>query len=220
MSNTRQNHYPAMSPLPCREGEITINARLLHPYVVNPELSYEKWAMPLQNMAAESRGISAHWLRAGPDGELALTYEAAHHFASRYASDLMGAIALVLMAEGLHGAGAGAGDPGFINRMLGRFEVLTVLQGQMHAETLHSFLEVEETYEQWFCRLKKDHAMKYGKDYVRITFEGTAKPKQHKKDAGEGEVILGPWFAMKISAAEPTLRGKLLRICFGPSYMD
>jgi len=196
-------------PPPRRKDEIAINARLLYLYVGQPRISYENWAASLHPMVASPGNVQRYQLMTGEDGELALNAYFATHFAHQVASDLMGAIALILIDEGCHAAGRGDFD--YTNRMLGRFRALAMVRGQMHSETLHSFLEIDQTWERWIAGLKKKYGMKYRRDYIRITFNGHADPKVHPKDTGKGEVIFGPRFAMKVANDEPTRRGKLVR---------
>jgi len=194
--------------------EIAINARLLYVYVGQPELSYESWAASLRGAVASPRHVSRFRLLTGADGELALNVDFAAHWAERVSSDLMGIIALILIDEGCRAVGQGDADD--TNRALKRFQALALARGQMHAETLHAFLQVKQPYRQWFVRLKKEHRMLYGTDYRRLTFNKNNEPKVHPKDTGKGHVIFGPKFALKIAAAEPTPRGRVVQTCLGP----
>ena len=199
------------NPPPRRKDEIAINARLLYLYVGQPGISYESWAASLHHMVASPGHVQRYKLMTGADGELALNVDFATHFAHQVASDLMGAIALILIDEGCHAASQGDFD--YTNRMLGRFQVLALARGQMHSITLHSFLEIDQKWERWISGLKKKYGMKYGRDYIRVTFNGLADQKVHPKDTGKGEVIFGPRFAMKVASEEPTRRGKLVQEC-------
>lgn len=199
------------NPPPRRKDEIAINARLLYPYVGQPEMPFEIWAASLHRMVVSRGHLHRCQLMTGEDGELALNVDFAIHFAHQVASDLMGAIALILIDEGCHAASQG--DYDYTNRMLGRFQILALARGQMHSITLHSFLEIDQKWERWISGLKKKYGMKYGRDYIRITFNGLADPPAHPRDTGKGEVIFSHRFAMKVANEEPTRRGKLVQEC-------
>lgn len=199
------------NPPPRRKDEIAINARLLYLYVGHPILSYDEWVESLHLMVSSRGHIIRYRLLTGTDGELALNDEFAAHFARYVVSDLMGAIALILIREGC--AAARKGDLDYTNRMLHAWQILALGRGFMHAESLHAFLQVDETFDQWFARLKKDYAMKYKSDYIRITYSDGAEPVEHRSDTGKGEVIFGHRFALKVAAAEPTQRGMKVGRC-------
>lgn len=199
----------ATNPPPRREGEIAINARLLYMFVGRPEMSYESWAASLHQMVSSRGQVPTFQIMTGDDGELALNVEFATYFAKLVSADLMGAIALITIEEGRHAAERGDSD--CTNRMLAAWKVLALARGQMHATTLHAFLQVDQPYDRWLSGLKKKHGMEYDSDYIRVTFNGQADPEVHPRDTGEGEVMFAPRFAMTVAAEEPTRRGKLVR---------
>lgn len=198
-------------PLPRREGEIAINARLLYLYVGHPHLPYEHWAASLHEMVASRGHVPRFRLMIGDDGELALNVDFATHFAQRVATDLMGVIALILIDEG--DQAASRGDFEYTNRSLDQFRTLAMTRGWMHAKTLHTFIQVEKPFDDWLAELKKKGEMHYIRDYQRGTFGDQIKTIMHPKDTGQGELFFGPRFAMKVAAAEPTGRGRLVRLC-------
>ena len=53
--------------------------------------------------------------------------------------------------------------------------------------------------------------MVYGSDYLRVNLGTKSAPKPYRRDGGKGGLFFGPGFAMKIAAAEPTRRGKMVR---------
>jgi len=143
----------------------------------------------------------------GDDGELALNLDFASYFAYLAATDLVGSIALILIEEGLYAAIRD--DFNYTNQMLNAYKALAVARGQMCAETLHTFLQVVEPYDQWITRLKKKHCMRSGRDYVRVNCDTKRGPKMHRTDTQKGDVILGPRLAKKIATDESTRRSKM-----------
>jgi phage anti-repressor protein len=194
---------------PRRKDEIVINARLLYLYVGCPEICYDKWEASLPQIVKIKLGDLQFRIMTGDDGELALNPHLACYFACMVAADLMGVIALILIKEGVEAANQG--DFNYTNHMLHLFKSLAMYRGQMLAELLHAFLQVGEPYDLWIIRLKEKHSMRYGSDYVRVSYGTKKTPKIHKTDIQKGDVILGPRFAAKIAAAEHTRRGRLVQ---------
>ena len=194
-----------------KDSEITINARRLYPYVGQATLSYDCWVASHFPLIA-FRMYPPHFrFTTDNEGKPALCLEFATYIARKAASDIIGAVAAVLIEEGCNSSAKR--EIGYTNRMLKRHEILTVawFRGQIHAESLHDFLQVEKPFSDWIADLKRNFSMKYNSDYHRVCFDKSCPKKHYAHAAGERKLMFTLDFAMKVACAEPTRRGELVR---------
>jgi hypothetical protein len=194
-----------------REGEFAVNARLLYPFIAHPMVSFEKWIESLLDLNNDRYHRSKFRLISGDNGELYLNEELASYSAGLVAYDVVGAIALALIHEGVEAASAG--DPDFTNRKLNAYKDFTISNDLIPAALLHRFLGVSNGFSDWLHDLKQRHGMRYGSDYKRVFVNARGKVEGHRLDTGMGCVVFCHRFAFEVAASEPTHIGSLMQLC-------
>jgi hypothetical protein len=189
-------------------GHISVCSRLLYPYVANDYVPLAAWEDSLHRMAAAPGFIaSGYRLLTDSSGAPLLNFKFAKHFAIRASIAPKGAIARVILDEGLKAAECG--DTNYINHALAHYGNIGLVIGLMRGRTLHSFLTPKSVFEDWFAQQKQHRRMVYGRDYVRVSESGVATTSLHRKDRGKGEIYFVEAAAERTIMDDPSPRGML-----------
>jgi phage anti-repressor protein len=152
-------------------------------------------------------GASGYRLLTDSSGAPLLNFKFAKHFAICASIAPKGAIARVILDEGLKAAESG--DTNYINHALARYGNIGLVVGLMHGRALHSFLTPNSVFEDWFAQQKQRLRLVYGRDYVRVSESGGAATNLHRKDTGKGEIYFVEATAERTIMHDPSPRGML-----------
>jgi hypothetical protein len=204
----KQNYISIPPPTYCvppNADQIRVKASLLYPYLGNDCPTLGHWVDLLSGMADDPNNLMKGFqvFYDGNKGvDSTLNFNLTNFLIFNTTHYATGAVASVILAEGLLGASHGHLE--HINRTLAEYQFLGKLYpGYVHASTLHFFLRVHAPFEYWLDFQKKNLRLRCGRGYFRIDAGGI-----YWNEKGPGQIYFDEITAVSVIKATQTYRGQ------------